>query len=326
MTEQQYTQDTEYTGLTEEQPQPPKKSKKKIIMIAAIALAAILLVVVIAGLLTNWFGLTGPMAELSRAFKKTASAKSMTLVDGGGEGEAYILLNGKKHEFTIYQENEYESWDGKKTKYIDLMTHEGSWYASYQDGVLGYGYGYEADDDETEPVFDIYDYLVKGKEIDLEDLLDEMFFYGDLDEYVDTDKLDAFVSTFTKKYLNNETWMKKYMGYEKKSKNGVTVYSFEPEWDDLLEEIFDIMKEEKLLEDDGEDALEYLIDNFDNDLEFSLSISVKGGYIVGFELEMPYNDIDIEIENINKTKLPMDDDEIEKFKEEIEDYEINRYY
>lgn len=288
----------------------------KLALVAVVALGALVAV----GWLTNWFGLASPVAKLGKAIVKTADADSLTVKYSVKEtysnGHVYrdsatmkVVVDKKKEKVTFLSES-----DGSTMLYDNGDEY---YYREPEGDDRGYASIYEGDDDElSETVFDAYEDIYDGKKIHWDELIKTL----DLDDYVDHKEVDEFVKTVYKECLNDRKWLKECLGLEKKG----NTYTFEPDVAELGDTIIDLVDDSDAFRRKAkqgiEDEVDYYVELVDDyDVEFTVTITLKRGYLSAIHVEgsNEYGDeyeLEIEITDINKTTI-----DTKKIKGEVED-------
>ena len=276
------------------EPTPAPKKKAPIGVIVAAILIVLAIGVVIAGFMTDWFGLAGPMTQIAKATAKTLDAENFTVTVDTSDFEvtAQISLNLKDRELTVVGTGESE----EESFYI---------YDGYM--IVGYdGYYYAEDISDTlDTIFDAYEDAAEDdfSSEKIIELLDDM---GALESF-DEEELEKSINTLFKK-LNTKSWLKKNAGYSKGKQKGATAHIFEPNLQKLLTAVLEILEpafDDKDLydgfvektEDIDEDELPYI----------KASILVKSGKLTGIIIDIGEDDYcDITFKNIGKTDIDYD--------------------
>lgn len=270
---------------TFEDPQPEKPKKKIGLIIALACVAASLFFVLVAGLLTNWFGLNGPMMQIARGANKTLKAGSFTVdfdvsiaesyFEENVKGTASVAIDPKKEEVTLFAE---ATMDGEK--YIIAI------YDEYL--IAEYDGEYTCQDisDELDEFFEYYEKLEDNISLkpDWEEIIDNEYAYEAMEEVIDFDELNDALPKFLRK-LNSQSWLKKNAGYSVKRVNGVKMHTFKPDVYKLLSATLPIFEDVFADEDtyeDLEDNLEY-VEDFADEMDLQFSIGVKGGKLACIE-------------------------------------------
>lgn len=299
--------------------QPPKK---KALIICAIASLVVILGVVITGFLTDWFGLLSPLHGLIKAFKNTFEAENLTMNISVEQGDNEADL-GLRYDIDI-----------EKEELVVIGTMDDN------DNILLYkgdAYNYASDDSYAhiqEQAFDEDEFFEKYKEAkeEQEDIdWEELFEDANLDDYVNGDEFEAFLTELYKEKLCDDEWLAEYLGFKEED----DVYTFKPDLADLSEEIADICDDSNAFTRDAKKAIrnaleaDELLDLLE-DIDIQLSIKVDGGYIsaIDFNLETPdEQEIIITIEFANVGETIISEQEIKEFKNKtqniIDDHTCN---
>lgn len=212
-----------FTGI-----KAPKLPKKGIIAAAAVAL--LLVVVLIVGFATNWFGATGPAAQIASAVKNTLTADSFTVDfeytyneyrEWGTEarGTAYVAIDPDKRELTVYADLTVDGESGI------LAIYDGYYIVSSSGECWGYDIS-----DELDAYFDAYEEGT-AKDFSWEDFINSVSYEGAYDEAkedIDFDKLDTCLAAYLKN-LNSKKWLEENGGYSVEKDGGVTMHTFTPD-------------------------------------------------------------------------------------------------
>ena len=328
----------------------PKPSIKKPLTILICLVAALALVVVL-GLLTNWFGLVGPVDQIATATGRTLGAKSFTI-----EGTLYrkfpnyewnpdtyeseyvgmettevtftvqVIINEKEEDITLYGIAETE--EGTE----EILIYDGYCVIFYADGSSEYYDG----SDEIEEFFESKEEAEKAfKELskakpDYEDVLDDLFgngTYDELEEYVEFDEVKGCFRAVNRQ-LNKRSWLKKNLDYSTKRESGATVHIFHIDSLDFLEDLLPLAEPAFANREDykeTEDALEELDDSEMADIE--VRFGIKGGKLSLLEFDVSVEtgeepivtSISVEFFKIGRTKI--DTKELEELLDEAIDAE-----
>ena len=287
---------------------------KKIIAIAVAAV--IILGSFTAAFLTKGFGLfAGPLDGLFKAVKNTVKAESASVkITVSGEGANYIISGESELKTVIDKEKKNLTFLVELTNKLTNKNFSNTFL--FNDGSVYYlsdndAYYYESETDQIETVFDAYDAVFNNKkDTDWGEILETL----EIDEYVYEDNVEDFIKSFYKDYLCNKKWLEETIGFKKTSKSGITTYSFEGDLKDLMKEMLDILEDAEVCNksflNDRKEELEYM------DVDFKISLSVKGGKLhsgqAAFEMDDTNIDYEIEVYDIGKTEITKDEiDDIE---------------
>lgn len=206
----------------------PKKSKTLLkVLIAVASVALVLGIFLIVGFATNWFGATGPAAQIVSAVDNTFSSDNFTADfkytyssrgwnSSEAKGTAYVSVDADKRELTVYAEVTAD----KETGVIAI--YDGYYIVRSSDR-----YHCEDISEQLDKLFDSYD---NDDEFSWEDLIDGITRKGTYDEIkddIDFDELNSCLKAYIRK-LNNKTWLEENAGYSVEKSDGVTLHRFEP--------------------------------------------------------------------------------------------------
>ncbi len=314
-----------------ETPTKKKLPKWLILVIAAVVAVGALLIVL---LTTHCFGLMDPLDKPLNAAKKTMKADNATIkvsINNDGEKQTYtakLALNKDKKKVTVLYEDDDETTlivDGVQYRYRE--TEDGD-YASISEKALN-----------EKDFFKGYNAILEDGEIQWSAIVKE----ANLGSVIDAKKIDDFMDTFEKEYLNNKKWLKENLGYEK---DGNT-YVFKPDIEELGESIIDMCDDSKAFKKAAkemiEEAIEALVEQADElKLRATVSVTVEKGYISKIRIELKGENIDkmdvtVSISDVNKTEISskdikkaqekvqnwIEENSCVKCKEELGDYEFN---
>ncbi|MBQ9148932.1 MAG: zinc-ribbon domain-containing protein [Oscillospiraceae bacterium] len=289
-----------------------KSSRGMLIGIGAGALALILLVVII-GAATGWFGLVGPGAQMLSAAEKTLKKGNFTvefeMSDGYGdyEGTALVDIDVKKREVQLYMEMDS---DGDE---MIIAIYDGYLLTHYVD----YDYYYaEKISSELDDIFDAYESARSGDREEIADMLEDMGLdEDDVEDYMDLEELEKSIRNLVKK-LNNKSWLQDNAGYSTRKDAGATIHSLEPDVEDLLIAVLEILEPAFQDEDDYEDAVDEV--EYIDDVDVLVEIGIKSGYLVSVDMEYADDWDEMELHaaftEIGKTKI--DEAELEELLDE----------
>lgn len=213
----------------------PKLPKKGIVAAAAVAL--LLVVVLIVGSVTDWFGATGPAAQIASAVKNTFTAENFTVDfeythneyrywSTEARGTAYVSIDPDRRELTVYADF---TVDGESSI---LAIYDGY----YIESRFGECWGYDVSE-ELEAFFDAYEERT-AQNFSWEDFINSVFSdgaYDEVKEYIDFDKLDICLAAYVKK-LNDKKWLQENAGYSVEKDGSVTMHCFNPDIYTFLKE------------------------------------------------------------------------------------------
>lgn len=311
-----------YEMPVESEPVKPKKGKKLFVLIGAI-LTALVLVVVIAGLCTNWFGLSGPITQISSAAAKTLSQYNFS-ADYEVEAEGMSITGALYLDMDVDAE--------VVNAYLDATAEGETILLAIYDNYLIYG----SEDNLT--CKDISFYISAVCDTIDEKRLPNMSFDEALDmlidfipnniqdeindEYVELTTLKKLVKSFFNKKLNDAAWLKKNAGYSTSVSNGVKMHSFEPDAAEFLTasaEHFEDAFVDSSMYDELMDGIES-IEEYSDNMEIYAGFGIKGGKLVQIEAEVTYDESVIyafcEFYDIGKTEV--DEDLLEELLDEAE--------
>jgi|GEM_PF-1043274 len=293
---------------------PAEKPKKKnflskrlfLILGGALSVAGI---VVLIGALTNWFGLVSPLQGLFKAFAKTAEAESLTISvkakmgDEKAKGSFRYVMDPDEETLAFLGGMEEDGRNQKIALYkgdlirittSDNMDFDSYNYANIQENALD-------EDDFFEKLEDLKE---EAEDPDWEEYVEN----AGLEDYIDADEIEAFFEDFYKDKLCDSEWLEEYLGFEK---DGNT-YAFEPDPDDLAEEMLEVLIDSDVLSRDARDSLKDLRDDIEDvdldNVKVRIAFTVKRGYISEIEFHLKVKggetlSIEIEITDPNNTEI-----------------------
>ena len=312
-----------------------KKGKAKLLWAILIPVIAVILIagITVTAVVAPYYG---PMTNIVKAVDKTVNAESFsfkvkteTKDDEGIDLKGSVILDFAKKDITMYcnltvegtrtesEATEY-GYESKEVEYADNR------FFGIYDGKLFAG---DADTGEVHNVVDISDtveicfetYAERGdyvntKGFDYDKLFDKIsdvtgrdIDRDDIEDYVDLDMLnDSFKTAW--KSLNDKKWLEENLNYEKDRNDGVTYYSFEPDYKDLARSAKDIFSD-AIVDDDLKDLFEDGIDDIaddlkDNDIfDIEADIGIKKGYLYEATFKNSKVKAKIEFGNIGSAKL-----------------------
>lgn len=287
---------------------PSRASKPNLGLLLGIGAGALalILVVVIIGVSTSWFGLVGPGVQLVSAVKKTVDKGNFTmefeLSDGLDdiEGVALVNIDMKKRDVQLYMQMDMEGND------VVVAIYDGYFMEYYEE----YDYGYaEKISSELDDLFDAYEAAVSGDREEMTDMLEDMGLdEDDLEDYVDLEALEKCIGTLVKK-LNSKAWLKENAGYTTRRDGGATIHSLEPEMEEFLIAVLEIMEPAFQDEDDYEDIVDSVEDI--DDVDVLVETGIKSGYLVSADLEVDtgYDELEIHaaFRDYGKTKIDVEE-------------------
>ena len=292
--------------------------KKKYVAWAVIAIIAVVAAVAI----IIGTSVKGPAYDLYKAAKKTLGKESFTIEFEYDDGEniesiLQVQYDLKERELMLYCEEQDEDEDGRRG-YFAIYDEQYIYGAEYSDGD-SYCYSYDISD-ELDEMFDAYE-ASQSKDFDWDNVIDIIEETG-----IDIDKgeFEKCALSYVK-LLNNKSWLKENLGYSKSKQKGVSIYSFEPDVYQFLNDLLKKMEPAFDDEDVYDDIKDELRDNKSDfkDVDITFSIGIKSGYIVSGELCGEYDaddevEIVFEVKDIGKTEI--DVDELEDLLDEAEEY------
>lgn len=168
-----------------------KTKKRHPVAITFAIIAGVLVVALLAGLLTNWFGFYGPTAKIIRAANKTIEAGSMsmkvTLKDGNQtkKGTFELELDADKRHLTFVVANDDDE--------IVFAIYKGYLLEYYSSERYGSGYEKEDISDKLDEFFDALEEVDEKKDMDFEDLLDELGVLDKVEDHLNIKKLEKSI-------------------------------------------------------------------------------------------------------------------------------------
>ena len=304
-----------FTGI-----KTPKLPKKGIIAAASIALVHA--IVLIVGFATNWFGATGPAAQIASAVKNTFTAENFTVDfeysyneyrEWGTEarGTAYVSINPEDREFTLYADLTVDDESGV------IAIYDGYYIVSSSDGCWGYDVS-----EQIDAYFDAYEEGT-SKDFSWEDFINSVSYEGAYDEAkedIDFDTLDTCLAAYVKN-LNDKKWLEENAGYSVEKDGGVTMHCFAPDIYDFLKASVDGFKKafiDRELFDEMNDGITDLRSG-SRYTDTNIVFGVKGGKLVHFEGKVsgPYegltegSEIQVEADFYDFGKTKFDTEELD---------------
>ena len=289
-------------------------------MIIGIVAAALVLVVLVAGLITGWFGSSGPVMTIAKAAEKTLESGNFTVefeMDDGYDridGVAWVDIDKKKRTVNVLMELEVD--------------HEQGTLAIYDGYLILVSDGYYEYTDISDAIDEIFDAMEETdtSDPDWEELLDRIdpYLYRDMEEYIDFDKLNGCIKTYVKK-LNSASWMKENAGYSTENKNGVKFHILEPEMDKFIPASVACMEDAFQDPDDFEDLMDEMddLEDVSDEIAVMAAFGIKGGKLTALEVEMEIDGdeltVEAEFSDIGKTKL--DPGDLEDLLDEAKDFD-----
>ncbi len=339
----------------EEIPIQPEKKKSKtklfIIIGAAVLAFALVLSVVTVGYFTDWFGLGSPLGGLTKALANTLQAESGTVkleeyeinIDSTGEDEdgydkAYLEAANSFKNVQLRYNIDYDKeqaafvftmeglgieYDSETDKYSTepgkstFFLYKGTMYECTEYG--GFNSAYDEDiSDELDDAFDYYDRFIDEDGINWKKIIRE----AELEDFVDADEIEPFLKELYEKRLSDEKWLKQKLGFKKSGKT----YTFKPDLEELVDDLYDVVLDSDVLESDARRALrntrlEVLDEISKLDFDMEISITVKGKYISRIEVKGEIENVEVKgavtLSNMNKTKIK--EDELKSLRKTAED-------
>lgn len=303
-----------------------KKSKSPLGLIIAAGVAGVLVVTIIIGLLTNWFGLYGPVSRIAVAANNTINKGNFTIevtMDNDGtevEATFHVDIDVKKRDLTLLFETEgKDGWTGLTyTSYLAIYDGYAINGQVYEDGREEYRK--QDISDTLEKVFDAYE---DAKDMDLDQLLETLEDEADIDlsDYLNIKAFKKCVKAYGRK-LNNNKWLKENAGYTKTKRNGVTLYEFEPNNYKFIRASLECFETAFDDEDDYEDIMDSLKDSKSsiNATDLELSFGVKGNKLVelSVQVETKYTTMEAKMEITNIGSTSIDEDFLEDMLDKAE--------
>ncbi len=258
-------------------------------ILAGIAVAAIAVVILLISMLS---GPTMPQDAIVNLIEKgnfTVVAK----IDGE-KVEMMVDLDLKKHELTMYAE----------TDDTIIGIYDGQSFTYYKE----YKEGYATDiSDELDEFFEAYENYDKTDWEELAKTIEDLSGV-DVEDYVNIKKFDSCYNTFEKN-LAKKKWLEENADYSVETKKGVKIHTYEPDLYKLASASLECFEKAFEDEDDYEDLQDALKDvkSYLKMVKIELELGVKGKYLVSAEINAAGEKYSIEIEDIGKTKIDIDD-------------------
>jgi len=209
--------------------EPKSKLPKgaKIAILAAAILAVLLLTLIIVGSLTNWFGFTGPVMNLSRAMESTFADRNLTM--------------------DIRYEVSGQEFSGTMGVVLDPETDE----VMAQGRVSVYGLGMNMAIYKNNLILDTFlgsfridlDVLPTADEEALPEVETSLLapFSPALQEQLDPELAEECFMEFAKQ-LNDESWLTANAAYTRAEVDGLDVYTLSPDLYELLSDALTSLK------------------------------------------------------------------------------------
>ncbi|MBQ8164237.1 MAG: zinc-ribbon domain-containing protein [Clostridia bacterium] len=324
-----FDDDTVNVNETKADKTEKKNSKKRFLCFFIPVIAVILIaVIIVSAVIAPYYG---PMTKIMKAVEKTVNAESFSFKlkatedDDVFELEGTIILDFKKKDITMYgtyteSGTHYDYYDGEY-EYINegyFGIYDGIFFEGYYDDDVHEDKVYGNDISEVvETCFETYeesgDYISsKGFDYDklfekISDLTGEDIDRDDVEEYVDLEILNDSLKEAWKS-LNNKKWLEENLNYEKKRDDGVTYYSFEPDYDALArsaEEIFSDAIVDDDFKDLSESGLDEIVDEAkdDDDFDINATIGIKKGCLHEATFKNGWLKAKIEFSEVGSAKL-----------------------
>ncbi len=290
----------------------PKKRKGLVWILVAAASAILVLGIVIAGLLTDWFGLNGPMAQIGRAAQKTARAESMTV---DYEIEISGMTMEGRIDLVLDLENRNIMALGDMTIALLGQTAEGQ-LALYEDQLIIVTEGRYSYQDMSQQMEAIYDAYEEDREVDWQEVL-ETLLGEETAEMLDGEEFGRCLASFSAQKLNNRSWLRENAGYSLEKEDDLKSHCFQVNAYEFLEvslpSFADAFRDEENYEE-ALDSLEEREDDLDQDMEIVMGI--RSGYLAILEYEVEELVIKLELEEFNRTQV--DEDTLEEMLEKAQ--------
>lgn len=264
-------------------PEAPRK-KRTALFLTLGAVAVICVVALAAGFMTNWFGYTGPLNQITKALNNTSEAQNMTM-------DMEVTVAGETVQATMAVDMDRENREF--TMLVTMQMYgEDITYAFYDNQmIVSMGeYCYAEDmSDEMEEIWGALEDTgtqISLTDIDWKDLAKDLDIYDDIKDHIDFDELNQCVAIYAR-HLNSSSWLEENAGYSK-SGGSETVYQFDlPIIDFLIATAEDF---EPVFKDSDDydtllDELKDMEDEFD-DIQMVLSIGVSDDMLRSLKMEV----------------------------------------
>lgn len=211
------------------------KSKIKYILLIAVLL--ILITFVIAGFLTDWYGLYGPVSKIAIAGAKTFGAQNFSAdfkVDTGkfyAEGTLQLSIDPDSE---IVEAN------------IEVLSGKTTYIAAIYDRKLIYGTKKHLFSKDIQQEIESYFERQKNSNVKIRSIDDALDLVFDLipadlkdlinEKYLDLNTTKELLPDFLFKKLNRTSWLKEHAGYTSYKVDGIRYYTFRNDKGALLEE------------------------------------------------------------------------------------------
>ncbi len=282
----------------------PRKSNKKWFVLGGvlIAVAAIVLLVVfwLIPLLTK-----GPTEKILDAFVATSNAESLS-------ADFRVTLDGEM--LTGEFDMECSVRDKKANIYLDitmqaipmeiyLMIEKDGGYAAVVNPMTGkYIAEKVMDTSEARDFFRSLEQASSNRNKFLEEFAANL--NEEYDDVLDEEKFVEAMNKLLNK-LDKKSTLEEVFDYEKEKEDGVTVHKFQPDLYQLMDTALPILKS-AFENKDVYNALKKAMETSKESLqktEFTVEVGLKGKYLASFVLETTDVQIEIDLSNVNKTKV-----------------------
>ncbi len=330
---------------------PMMPKKRRAWPIAVIAL--VLIVALVVGALT--IIKTGPLNTIVSAAKKNLDSGSFTMefsIKSGSTRLTYffqVQFDPEEEILNFYGEMSYPG--GER---MTVVIYDGYGCTKQERGdEVYYSYGeieldelfeaYQEYSDEVDGIFDAYSMSSDAKDIlflleEFDDATD-----GWLGDQMDLEVLTECLQAYQRS-MNDKSWLKKNAGFTQTKEDGATIYTYEPELRDFMEESLIFFEDSFEHSRDYDTCMDWLDeeDDFLNDLDPMVRIGVKGGYLTFVELtfaietitgydedgeyEWGWTDMSLEVAFTDIGKTELDLEELEDMAAECEKGSEDRYY
>lgn len=291
---------------------PEKPKKKHTALKIIISIAAVLCIAFVGiGIYTDWFGLNGPLVQLSKAVNelrddgKSNFTADMRIGALGEEGSVNIQIDVDNDKQTLAMLAEVRYGDEK------------SYFGIYEDKIIvnsnGESYYFTFDEDL------LWDSMAESEDKTLLDLdaesLEDMLKTANLyDDFTDCLDLDTFVNclhTFAS-HMNDTKWLKENAGYSTDKEDGTRYYTYDLPIADFAKAVVDDFADAIIYQDDYDNVLDALdrLEDTVSEASCVLRLGVTDGALSNIELAVSEDgekiECEMEIYDVGSTDVDTD--------------------
>lgn len=286
-----------------------EEKKHSVRKISATVISVVLVIVIACSAVFGYNILSNPLLKIKNAAKNTLEADGAEFEIVMDNDYEDIEINGEieldldKEYFCLHLMlsdgyDDAEGWMRYKDSHMEIYSKERG--EDIEEGDIP-----EETEEVIEKLFDVLNGRMKSA--DSEELLKIMFpNIDEVDEYFHMEKFEKVRKRVVKKIASGEN-LEKILGYEKSEYGDETVYSFTPDLYELV--MFLIDNSEELFTRSAYSDIKKEMRGADSDdvPEFSISLSVNGKYLTGYELESEDLNMEIRLNNVNRTTVDFPD-------------------